>query len=178
MPKPITIKPHFTVEELYQRYRHCSHPQEKLRWRALYLIAKGEVANRAAKRVGRSSGWITNLARRYNLNGPQAVANQKGDVACGPKPTLDSDLAKELDSALQGPAPDSGLWTSPKVARWIEDKTGKRVHPSTAWRAMQKIGFSLQVPRPHHRDAASPLEQDGFKKAFRNGQPYPKAVSR
>ena len=52
--------------------------QEKVRWRALYLIAHGEQANRAARRVGRTSGWITQLARRYNERGAKAVPNQKG----------------------------------------------------------------------------------------------------
>jgi transposase len=165
MPSPIKLEPHLTEQELYQRYRTCQQSREKIRWRALYLIAKGGIANHVAKRVGRSSGWITNLARRYNEQGVAAVSDQRGKLAAGPKPTLNAKQAQALHTALRGPAPDGGLWTSPKVAAWIKKKTGKAVHPTTAWRAMRSAGFTLQVPRPRHRNAATPDERVAFKKS-------------
>ena len=171
MPNPIKLKDHLTSDELYQRYRKCQQAREKLRWRALYLIAKGGIANHVAKQVGRSSGWITNLACRYNELGPAGVADQRGEVKCGVKPTLSAKQAQALDAALRGPAPDGGLWTSPKVAAWIKKKTGKAVHPTTAWRAMQAAGFSLQVPRPRHGQAASEAEQAAFKKSSSESSP-------
>ena len=77
MPSPITLKDHLTTDEWYPRYRKCQQPREKLRWRALYLIAKGGIANRVAKQAGRSSGWMTNLARRYNELGAAGVPDQR-----------------------------------------------------------------------------------------------------
>ena len=76
MPSPNKLKPHLTTDELYRRYRKCQQAREKTRWRALYLIANGGIANYVAKRVGRSSGWITNLARRYDRLGPAGVSDQ------------------------------------------------------------------------------------------------------
>lgn len=171
MPSPIKLKDHLTADELYQRYRKCQQAREKLRWRALYLIAKGGIANHVAERVGRSSGWMTNLARRYNDLGPAGVADQCGEVPCGVKPTLNAKQAQALDAALRAPAPDGGLWTSPKVAAWIKKKTGKAVHPATAWRAMKAAGFSLQVPRPRHGQAATAQEQAAFKKSSARSSP-------
>jgi transposase len=165
MPSPIKLKDHLTADELYQRYRKCQQAREKLRWRALYLIAKGGIANHVAKQVGRSSGWMTNLARRFNDLGPAGVGDQRGEVKCGVKPTLSAKQANALDAALRGPAPDGGLWSSPKVAAWIKQKTGKDVHTTTAWRAMKALGFSLQVPRPRHGQAATEQEQAAFKKS-------------
>lgn len=165
MPQPITLKPHLSTEELYRRYRACRHAQEKVRWRALYLISHGEQANRAAHRVGRTSGWITQLARRYNERGAEVVPNQKGDVSCGTKPHLDTKAALALDLALRSTAPDGGLWTAPKVAAWIAERTGQTVHQSTAWRYMRRLGFTLQVPRPRHRRRATLEEQADFKKS-------------
>jgi transposase len=165
MPSPIQLEPHLTEQELYQRYRACQQSREKIRWRALYLIAKGGIANHVAKRVGRSSGWMTNLARRYNQQGAEAVTDQRGDLVAGPKPTLNAKQAQALEQALRGSAPDGGLWTSPKVAAWIKKKTGKQVHATTAWRAMRSAGFTLQVPRPRHRQAATEDEQAAFKKS-------------
>ena len=166
MPRRITLKPHLTTAELYRRYRACRHPQEKLRWRALHLISQGEFANQAARRVGRSSGWITELARRYNERGAEAVPDARGEVAPGRRPHLDKKAAQALDLALRCEPTDGGLWTAPKVARWIAERTGQEVNQSTAWRIMRRLGFTLQVPRPHHRRAATADEPAAFKKSL------------
>jgi transposase len=171
MPSPITLKPLLTTDELYQRYRKCLQAREKIRCRALYLIAKGGVANDVAKRLGRSSGCMTKRARRYNPLGAASVANQRTPPKPSPPPTLNAKQAQALDAALRGPAPDGGLWTSPKVAAWIKKKTGKEVHSTTAWRAMRAAGFTLQVPGPRHRNAATEEEQAAFKKSSAKSSP-------
>ena len=171
MPSPIKLKPHLTTEELYQRYRKCQQAREKTRWRALYMIARGGVANDVAKRVGRSSGWMTTLARRYNELGAVGVADQRTEPMPSPPPTLTARQAHALATALRGPAPDGGLWTSPKVAAWIRKKAGKQVHTTTAWRAMRAAGFTLQVPRPRHQQAANEGEQTAFKKSSAKSPP-------
>lgn len=167
MATPITLKPHLTTAELYYRYRRCRVPQEKTRWRALYLIFGGMQASQAARRVGRSSGWITLLARRYNTKGAAAVSDGRTtQEGRGRKPHLDTVAAQALDLALRATPADGGLWTAPKVASWIQARTGKVVPRSTAWRYMQRLGFTLQVPRPQHRQRASEEEQTAFKKRW------------
>ena len=163
MARRIELKPHLTTEELRARYRSCQRPQEKVRWHALYLISQGAVAATAARRVGRASSWITSLARRYNQAGASAVS-RKQSTRPSHRAKVDYQLAKELDKALRTSAPDGGLWTAPKVAAWITEKSGHEVHPSTAWRAMRRLGFSLQVPRPANKRRAPPEEQAEFKK--------------
>lgn len=164
MSRRIELQPHLSTEELYARYRACRQPNEKARWRALYLIARGTLAAEAARRVGRTSGWVTQLTQRYNERGAEAVPDRRGEVKPGPPPRVAA-VASELDAALRRPAPDGGLWTAPKVARWIEERTGEPVHETTAWRAMRRLGFTLQVPRPRHARAATEREQARFKKS-------------
>jgi len=166
MATPITLQSHLPTEELYRRYRRCRVPQEKTRWRALHLISGGMQASQAARRVGRSSGWITLLTRRYNTNGAAAVADGRSTQGRGRKPHLDTEAAHALDQALRATPADGGLWTAPKVARWIEARIGIVVPRSTAWRYMQRLGFTLQVPRPQHRGRASEEEQAAFKKSW------------
>ena len=178
MPRRIMLKPHLTTSELYRRYRACRHPQEKLRWRALYLISGGELANHAARRVGRSSGWISDLARRYNERGAEAVPDARGEVAPGRRSRLNTEAAQALDAALRVSPADGGLWTAPKVAAWIKERTGTSVNQSTAWRVMRRMGFTLQVPRPHHRRAASVEEQAAFKKSLATRSPTSSALTR
>src|SRR5262245_44466681 len=171
MPSPIQLQPHLTTEQLYQRYRRCQQPRETTRWRALYLIAKGGIANQVAKRGGRASGWMTNLARRYNQLGAAGVGDQHTQPKPSPPPTLDGKQRQALPKALRGPAPGGGLWTAPKVAAWSKLKTGKPVHRTTAWRALRAAGFTLQVPRPRHRQAATQEEQAAFKKNSARSSP-------
>jgi transposase len=165
MSRRIELRPHLSTPELHERYRACRHPNEKVRWRALYLISRGMVASEAARRVGRTSGWVTQLTQRYNESGGAAIPDRKGEVRPGPRPAAGGDVGLELATALRAAAPDGGLWTAPKVAAWIEERTGRAVHETTAWRAMRRLGFTLQVPRPRHSRSASSREQSRFKKS-------------
>src|SRR5437764_12594213 len=171
MPKCSELKSHLTSAEFYRHYRQCRKPQEKVRWRALHLISQGTRAAEAVRRVGRTSGWVTQLTQRYNARGAESVATKQGAVKPGPKPSLKAQAAIELAAALRATAPDGGLWTAPKVARWIEERTGQSVHETTAWRAMRRLGFTLQAPRPRHRRAASAAEQAAFKKSSARRSP-------
>lgn len=164
MAKRIELELHLTTEELKKRYQTCPKLQEKVRWRALYLISNGMVAAEAAQKVGRVSSWMTNLARRYNAAGAPAVTRQKiGKVSH--LASLNEELGEELRKALDGPAPDQGLWTGVKVAQWIAARTGQEVHRVTGWRTLERLGYSLQVPRPQNRQRASAEEQAEFKKS-------------
>jgi transposase len=163
MSRRIELQPHLSTGELYELYRACRRPNEKTRWRALYLISRGTLAAEAARRVGRTSGWVTQLTQRYNEGGAEAVPDRR-EAQPGPPPLVAA-VASELDAALRSGAPDGGLWTAPKVAAWIEERTGRSVHETTAWRAMRRLGFTLQVPRPRHARAADEREQARFKKS-------------
>ena len=79
MSRRIELQPHLSTAELYERYRACRRPNEKTRWRALYLISRGTLAAEAARRVGRTSGWVTQLTQRYNERGTEAVPDQRGE---------------------------------------------------------------------------------------------------
>ena len=145
MARLIQLKPHLTTEELRTRYRSCQKPQEKVRWHALYLISKGAVAADAARRVGRASSWITSLARRYNQEGASAVA-RKQSTRPSHRAKVDHQLGTELDKALRTSAPGGGLWTAPKVAAWITERSGQEVHQTTACHASARLQPSSAAP--------------------------------
>jgi hypothetical protein len=74
-------------------------------------------------------------------------------------------LRAELDQALAGPAPDGGLSTGPKVARWMSDKLGRSVRAVRGWELLQQLGYCSYVPRPRHAKA-DPEAQERFKKRY------------
>ncbi len=67
-------------------------------------------------------------------------------------------LEHELWLALQGPAPDGGIWTGPKVAQWIAAKTGKRIYRQRGWEYLRRLaGANL---RTHAERSAVPESDD------------------
>jgi len=73
-----------------------------------------------------------------------------------------------LRDRLQSPPEDGGLWTGPKVARWMALRLGlTHVHAPRGWEALKKIGWSVQAPRPRNPKSATLEEQAAFKKPYR-----------
>jgi transposase len=80
---------------------------------------------------------------------------------------LDEEGQAELREALEGPPPGGGMWSGPKVARWIEQRTGAgKVHAQRGWEYLRKVRYSPQVPRPSNARADA-SEREAFKKVFR-----------
>jgi transposase len=65
--------------------------------------------------------------------------------------------------------PDGGVWTGPKVARYVRDRWQVTVCPETGWRWLVALGFSLQVPRPSHPRAADRPRRRAWKKTCGGG---------
>jgi len=163
MSKLITLENHLTNQQLRRKYLSCGHPQEKLRWQALMLIAEGGVAGQVAEKLGRSSAWMTKTARRYNEGGAAAVKNKSKN---GGSKTLTLEQIKELEALIEsGKTRTEGLWSSTQIKGWVKERTGKEIHKTTAWRMFAKLEFSRQIPRPAHQHKASELEQAEFKKS-------------
>jgi transposase len=162
MPKLLTLQNHLTQKQLRRKYLSCQHPQEKVRWQALSLIANGEIANHVAGKLGRSSNWISETVHRYNEGGIEGVKNKSKNQA---SKTLTTEQIKELEAEIQsGKTREQRLWSSKQISRWVEEKTGKKIHKTTAWRMFAKLEFTQQVPRPKHQQRAGEEEQDEFKK--------------
>jgi transposase len=162
MPRTTKLNDHLTVEELGARYRRVRDPVERSHAQIVWLIARGRSAKEAAQITGYSARWVSEVVRRYNEGGPEALGDRRHENPGG-RFLLEEDQRRELADALGGPAPDGGLWTGPKVASWIEEKTGKKTHPQRGWVYLKRLGFSLRRPRPRHHEADQ-QEQEAFKK--------------
>jgi len=162
MPRTVKLEEHLSAEELRARYREAKDPAERSHTQIVWLIASGESAKRAAEISGYSPRWVSEVVRRYNEGGSEALGDRRRENPGG-KFLLDEQRRRELAEALEGPAPDGGLWTGPKVAEWIEAKTGKRTHPQRGWVYLKRLGYSLKRPRPRHHKADQE-EQEAFKK--------------
>jgi transposase len=156
----IPVIEHLPPTEIARRYRTCPDGAEKTRWQVLWLVTHPEYpmsAGRAARAVGLTPVWGRALLKRWNEHGPDGLTDgRKGN---GADPVLTPARQAELYQALQTDPPDGGLWTGPKVARYVRDRWGVEVVPQTGWRWLARLGFRLRVPRPRHPTTATPEQQ-------------------
>lgn len=162
MPKRLRVESHLSVEELYQRYRYASHTVEARHYQTLWLLAQGQKAEEVASSVGYSLNWVYELVRSYNRMGPEMVGDQRQENQ-GKQPLLNDIQQAQLWQALQEPPADGGVWSGPKVANWMSELLGVRVHPQRGWEYLKGLRYRLRCPRPHHQKADE-VEQKHWKK--------------
>ena len=167
MARPrLPIVPHLSPDEIARRYRACRHGIEKAHWQVLWLLTRPEEPlspARAAHQVGLTPGWVRAILKRWNAQGPDALADRRA-VANGGKPRLTPAQRAELYDALQRPSPEGGLWTGPKVAAYALTRWGVAVCKQTGWEWLRRLGFTPQVPRPKNPGAATDEEQRAWKR--------------
>jgi len=98
----------------------------------------------------------------YNRLGPESLGDSRHQNFGG-EPLLSDVQQAQLWQALQGNAPDGGLWNGRKVADWMSELLGRRVSPQRGWEYLRGIRYRLRSPRPEH-EAADLLEQQEWKK--------------
>jgi transposase len=162
MPRYVHIAADLSPDELEQRYRKADDPVERSHLQMIWLLACGKSVKEVAEVMGYCANWIRILARRYNRKGPAALADQR-QHNCGAPSLLTDEHQQQLQRVLAQAPHDGGLWTGPKVAVWMGEQLGRKVHPQRGWEALKRVGFSLQIPRPRHHKA-DPIQQEAFKR--------------
>lgn len=157
-----SLVPHLTVNELELAYRAATRPVERSRWHILWLKAKGKTPRQLVDATGYNRNTISTLVREFNQHGPQAVRDKRQDNHSDPALTLVQQ--QQLSQALLEAPPMGGFWTGGKVQLYVQQKFGVQITEVCAWGYFKRLGFSVQVPRPRHHQAATPAEQNDFKK--------------
>jgi transposase len=157
---------HLPPADIFRRYRACRRGVEKTHWQLLWLLTRPErplAPAQAAAQVGLTAVWARAILKRWNAAGPDGLADRRVGT-CGGRGKLTTDQHIDLWAALQQPSPDGGLWSGPKVARYVRDRWGVTVGKPTGWRWLRGLGFSPQVPRPCHPKAAAAAEREAWKR--------------
>ena len=164
MSKKAYLHPHFSNDELKSRYLSVKDPIESRRWHLLWLISQQYSIKKAAEIIGYNYDYAKDIVKNYNSSAEQGVINRrKTRKRQATNALLTQQQLLELKEALQSPPEDEGLWSGPKVARWIEKKTGlKKVWNQRGWDYLKKCRYSRQIPRKKHRKG-DVKEQAKFK---------------
>ena len=156
-------------KRLENLYRKAADPVLRTHLLMVWRMSVGDSVGEVAEMVGYSKKWTKEIARRYESEGIEGLGDRRHtNPGAKERALLDEEGQAELREALEGPPPGGGMWSGPKVARWIEQRRGlERVHAQRGWEYLRKVGHSPQVPRPSNTQGADPQEREAFKKSLR-----------
>jgi transposase len=127
------------------------------RARAERLFAAGERQAEIARRLGVSRQCVHNWFRLWkgaDTNG--STGNRP--AGSGRKPKLSAEQMTEVEAVLRRGPRYSGFecdrWTLWRVADAIKQVTGIRYHPSSVWRLLRSLGWTLRYPRRARKQKA------------------------
>lgn len=165
------LTPHLSSAELENEYEVAADPVAKSHFHALWLVSEGYAVAEVAGLLSFSARWVHTLIKRYNEQGPAALADLRGGNGAKPRLLTPEALAGLRERIKTAPG-DGGLWSGPKIARWLAAFHGlKAVHDQRGWDALVAIGYSIQKPRPRHPQAASDEDRAALKKSLKRRQP-------
>ncbi len=74
--------------------------------------------------------------------GPEGLGDRRhANPGARERALLDEEGEVELREALCGPPPGGGMWSGPKVARWIARRNGfEKVHVQRGFEYLRKVG--------------------------------------
>jgi len=118
---------------LEHRYKKARDPVERSHLQIVWLMSEGRTTEEVCQVTGYSPGWVRRIARRYNERGVGGLGDRRHrNPGARERALLDEEGQAELREALEGRPPASlggGMWSGPKVARWIEQRNGlEKVH--------------------------------------------------
>ncbi len=154
MQKRLAVEPHLSLQEIEQRYRNAKDPVARSHWQIVWLLAQGKSTRQIVEYTGYSQSWIRTIAHRYNEGGPRALGDRRRDNP-GAQAILSPELQQKLREELQAPPADQGKWTGQKVAAWIQEHTGRQVHPQRGLEYLKRLSDPSHVPSPRHTSADS-----------------------
>jgi transposase len=147
-------------------YRKASDPVLRTHLLMVWRMSLGDPIREVAQMVRYSEKWTREIARRYEREGVEGLGDRRhGNPGAKERALLDEEGQAELREALlEDSPPGGGMWSGPKVARWIEERNGlQKVHVQRGFEYLRKVRYSPQVPRPENAFADA-SEREAFKK--------------
>ena len=161
----VQVAAHLSVAELQAGYRGSKDATLARHYQVIWLLARGHTVAETAQLTGFVRRWVEELRVRYNRFGPSSLGDRRRQNGAKPR-ILTPEVLAMLRERMKTPPDGGGVWTAKKVAAVIAVELGlAKVAEQRGWEALKAIGWTVQRPRPRHVQAATPEEQEAFKKS-------------
>lgn len=148
---------------LDRAYRVERDGRRRSHMQVIWLLLQDNAVSEASRVTGFSDRWINKLIDRWNAEGLAGLGDRRRHNK-GARPLLDAEGLAALEAALSEDPADGGVWSGRQVANWMSGYLGRPVSEKRGFDYLHRLSYSRQQPRPRHARAASPEEQDRFKK--------------
>lgn len=156
----IILKNSHTSEQLKALLTTSKDELTKTRIKILLLVKKGKLRREIVEQLSVNADTITDVIKRYNLNGLESLKVNKGGRPNG-NPVWNNEIFEKLIIEIDKQAE---YWSIPKMQTWIEKNHQVNIPEQTVWYRMFKINrFSFKSARPHPYKG-NKEKQDAFKK--------------
>ncbi len=128
MPRKANLANHYSAQELKNKYLKSLDLVESRRWHLLWKISLGWTIKNSASAIGINYDYAKKIVKKYNKLGSEGVKNcrkKPKQHRAGRKALLTEAQLSKLPEKLESNPSDGGIWTGQKVARWIEQETGR-----------------------------------------------------
>src|SRR5258708_5237968 len=119
MVKRVKVQTDLTKEELQERYRQSKDVVERTHWHILWQVKEGKSPREVGEQLGYSARWVRTIVQRWNQQGERGIRDHRHEIV-GNQPLLSVQQQVELAEVLKHPPADGGMWSGPKVARWMQ----------------------------------------------------------
>ncbi len=151
MGAALAIRGDLTAAELRRHARFEPNRRAALRMLAIANALEGLSRAEAARLAGMERQALRDAVVRYNAEG---LAGLHDRPKPGRPPRLDEGEQAALAArVVTDPDPDkdgASAWTRADLCRWLDDRFGTRVHPSSLSRVLRRLELSRQKTRPVH----------------------------
>jgi transposase len=164
MGAALAIRDELTAAELRGHARFEPDRRAALRLLAIANALDGLSRAAAARLAGMERQARRDAVVRYNGEGLAGLRDRPKPgrpqrLSAGERAALAAHVFRDPDSERDGVS----AWTRADLCRWLEERFGKRFHPSSLSRVLRRLELSRRKTRPVH-PRADPAAQERFRK--------------
>jgi transposase len=160
----VQVADHLGIADLQAGWRESKDATLARHYQVIWLLAEGRSCAEVARLTGFVRCGVEELVERYNRFGPSSLGDRRRGNGARPR-TLTPEVLAMLRERVKTPPDDGGVWTAKRAVAVMAAELGlASVAAQRGWEALRAIGWTIQRPRPQHARAATPEEQEAFKK--------------
>lgn len=154
----------FAQGRMRKELRACRDVLHRRRLDAVRLVSDGHGVPEVGRLLACSRTTVRQAVLAFNAHGFPGLVDARAEN--GRERYLSAEQDAQILKALEGRAPDGGLWNGRKLRDFIKTTFGIDAGVRYGWKTLVRLGWSLQRPQSRHAggDAA---EQAEFKKNWR-----------